>query len=319
MGLLERRLASGRAQAAPPRKVDQSAAASSGGGAKDEAGAFLRKYIFGKDAEGKSHSEFGERASMRGTVAKAIESRIEAVRQTDPALADQMAQHLDFRDLQGLPGRDEPYKVFLHPKAASLEGAAERISRSGVPVSPQELAAAAAATYGGNEEAAVARMLLEGQVNQSVSEPHIQGMLNGGRRLAAGLGEQLIADNPDPRALQVLGIDEGVLRQRWGAQPVTDAAGTAAPAAASTAEPAVTDAAAAAVTGGTAEVPVGIQSNFPSWVPRHPGLSDLESAMAYGGLGLGGAALAGYLMSQGQAQASPNDYAAAAAAMNAYA
>jgi hypothetical protein len=254
----------------------------------------------------KEHSEFGERAAAVGSARKAF-----AQAGQDPDLV--------FKDLAGLPGRDKPYQVFAH-KNEGLDGLAARVSRSGIPATVDELTAAAVSTYGGTPEEAVARLLQQGQINQQIAEPHIQGMVKGSQRVASAIGAELLADpaNQDPGLFQALGIEPGQIRQRYGSQPVTDAAGTAAPAAASTAEPAVTDAAAAAVTGGTAEVPVAVASNFPSWVPRHPGLSDLESAMAYGGLGLGGAALAGYLMSQGQVQSSPNDYAAAAAAMNAY-
>jgi hypothetical protein len=272
--------------------------------------AFLKGFIFGKDAEGRNHSEFGERASMRGAAAKLLDRRIADVRSTDPQLADQLAEKLAFRDLQGLPGRDEPYKLFLHEKAAGLEAAAERISKSGVPVTPQELQAAAVQTYGGDPDTAVARMMAEAVANQTLAEPHIQGMVKGGQRLAAGIGEQLLADNPDPRLFSALGTTEDQLRQRWG----TPVAGGAEAATAAAPPP---PAAAAAVQ--SAEVPVGINSSLPSWLPRDQRMSDLHTGLAYSGLAAGGAAgLAALLMDRGQPQQDPYDYAAAVAAMNAY-
>ncbi len=279
-----------------------------GGGKKDEAGAFLRQYIFGEGSDGRKHSEFGERASIRSAAARAIDAQIDAVRQTDPALADQMAQHLAFKDLEGLPGREKPYQLYLHETAANPAAAAEKISRSGIPVTADDIAAAAVSTYGGDQEAAVARAIHEGRINQSLTEPHIQGMVHGGRRLAAGLGEQLLADEPNPLAYQVLGVTEDSLRQRYGAAP-----------AAAVADPFQVQPTAAAAATAAAEAPVGGSSRFPDWVPRNRNLTDLESAMAYGGLGIGGAALAAALMNQGAPQADPYDYAAAVAAMNAYA
>ncbi len=286
----------------PATPSASAAGGSAGGGKKDEAGAFLRQYIFGEGSDGRKHSEHGERASMRGATEKAIAARIEGVRQADPALADQMEQHLAFKDIEGLPGRTNDFKLYAHPNESSVEAIAEKISRTGTKVSPEELVERAVATYGGDPESAFAQMLHYGQINQQISEPHIQGMMNGGRRLATGLGEQLLADEPNPLAYQVLGVTEDSLRQRYGAAP-----------AAAVADPFQVQPTAAA------EAPVGVSSRFPSWLPRDPNLSDLQSAMAYGGLGIGGAALAAALMNQGAPQADPYDYAAAVAAMNAYA
>lgn len=284
---------------------------------------FLRKYIYGDDPDGRENSEFGERAAQIGNYRTALEDRIREVAAGDEALAQQLRSQLQQSDLTGLPGRgDTPYVAILHPSVNTLEEAAGKISGSGMPVTPEQLAAAALRTYGGTQEAANAQMFAQARRNYSLSEPTIQVVNKGGQRLALGIGQELMSETPSPQLYELIGVDEAMLRQRYGAQPVTDAAGTGAPAAQGVVDPAAQGVAAPPVAvPPPAPAPTtasGADSWFPSWLPRHSGVGDLESAMAYGAAATGGLALAGYLMGMGRPQQSTADYNSAAAAMNSY-
>lgn len=129
------------------------------------------------------------------------------------------------------------------------------------------------------------------RTGQNLAGAHHAGIGHAAARVATGLGQDLIGEEPlRAAALKAMAIEQDALAKAMGLSPGNQ--------------------------------PGGADARLPQWLPQMEGAAPWQTLAGYGaiaaGTGAAGLALANHLMAKGQQQSDPVAYAAAMQAMNAY-